>query len=88
MASYAVYLLRCSDDTFYTGITTDLSRRLREHNESPRGAHYTKTRRPVTLVYQEPAVNRTAAQQREYRIRTLTRSEKMALARKNSQATV
>ncbi len=51
---YVVYMLRCSDGTFYTGITNDLARRLREHNTSKRGAKYTRARRPVKLMGYAP----------------------------------
>ena len=47
-----VYIVECSDGTYYTGYTTDVKRRLKEHNESPKGAKYTRARRPVTLCYQ------------------------------------
>jgi len=73
---YTVYLLRCADGTLYTGITTDMTRRLREHNGGVRGAKYTKTRRPVTLVYSELACSRSEAQKREYVLRHLSRKEK------------
>lgn len=73
-------MLRCADDTFYTGITTDLPRRLREHNgEAAGGAKYTKPRRPVTLVYQKTCNSRGRAQQHEYAIKQLTRKEKYEL---------
>ena len=77
---YAVYLLACADGTFYTGITTDIARRLKEHNESNKGAKYTKARRPVTLVYEERYGSRSEAQKREYVLRHLTHTEKQALA--------
>ncbi len=75
-----VYLLLCADGTLYTGVTTDCQRRLKEHNESNRlGAKYTRCRRPVALVWHEPARNRSEACQREYAIKRLTRAEKLAL---------
>ncbi|MGE5541125.1 MAG: GIY-YIG nuclease family protein [Bacillota bacterium] len=77
--SYTVYLLQCSDGTFYTGITTDVVRRLKEHNESSKGAAYTRTRRPVLLVYEEPCSSRSDALKREYAIRTLPRAQKEEL---------
>lgn len=77
--SYTVYMVECADGTFYTGIATDTARRVREHNESPRGAAYTKGRRPVALVYEEACVDRSAAQKREYAIRILPRVEKLRL---------
>jgi predicted GIY-YIG superfamily endonuclease/SAM-dependent methyltransferase len=76
---YYVYILRCSDDTLYTGITTDLERRLDEHNHSPKGAKYTRNRRPVALVYSEPCSNKSAASKREYAIKQLKRSQKEEL---------
>ena len=80
-APYHVYLLTCADGTLYTGITTDVSRRVREHNESEKGAKYTKARRPVRLAYEESCTTRGEAQKREYAIRTLSRVEKLKLVR-------
>lgn len=77
---YVVYLLRCADGTFYAGVTTDLDRRLVEHNGSSRGAKYTGARRPVTLVYREACPDRSAAQKREHALRRLTHAQKEALA--------
>lgn len=76
---YSVYLLRCADGTFYAGVTTDMKRRLVEHNESPKGAKYTKGRRPVSLAYEETCESRSAAQRREYELRTTSRTEKLRL---------
>ena len=78
---YFVYLVQCSDGTFYTGITTDVQRRVTEHNETPKGAKYTKARRPVSLVYQESVGSRGDAQKREYVLRSLSHVEKKALVR-------
>ena len=77
--SYFVYILECSDNTLYTGIATDVNRRLDEHNNSDKGAKYTKIRRPVKLVYSEVQENRSSASKREYAIKKLTRSEKLDL---------
>jgi putative endonuclease len=77
--SYFVYILECSDKTLYTGITTDVDKRLEEHNTSDKGAKYTKTRRPVRLLYCEDAPDRSSASKREYAIKKLTRSEKLKL---------
>ena len=79
-----VYMLRCSDDTFYTGVTTDIDRRVDEHNHGNNGARYTRARRPVRLVYTESCENRSQAQQREYRLRKLPRREKLALINNNN----
>lgn len=78
-ANWYVYIVRCNDDTFYTGVATDLERRLAQHNRGNAGARYTRARRPVELVYQETAVDRSSAQQREYRIRKLSVAEKRRL---------
>lgn len=74
-------MVRCQDTTLYTGITTDVTRRVAEHNGAGKvaGAKYTAARRPVTLVYSEAAADKSAAARREYEIRTLSRREKLAL---------
>jgi len=77
--SYFVYILECSDQTLYTGITTDLKKRLDEHNGSDKGAKYTRVRRPVKIVYTEEAENRSLASKREYAIKKLTRMKKLEL---------
>jgi len=77
---FKVYLVRCSDGSLYAGITTDLERRVREHN-SGRGAAYTRSRRPVILVYDELAGDRSAALRREAALRRLDRAGKLALVR-------
>ena len=79
--SYFVYILKCSDDTLYTGITTDILRRVDEHNNSDKGAKYTKLRRPVEVVYKEESENRSSASKREYEIKKLKRHEKVELIR-------
>ncbi len=76
--SYYVYLLRCSDDTLYTGCTNDLKRRIQAHNVG-KGAKYTRSRRPVELVYQEIQPDRSAALRREAKVKQLSRKEKLAL---------
>ncbi len=79
VSKWKVYMLRCSDDTIYTGITTDLKRRLQEHNSSKAGAKYTKVRKPVELVYFENCDDRVDASKREYEIKRLSRKEKLKL---------
>jgi len=80
LPTWFVYLLRCADDTLYTGVTTDPERRLQEHNAGgKRGARYTRTRRPVALAYQELAADKAEAYRREAAIKRLTRSAKLAL---------
>lgn len=79
MTAWYVYLVRCADGTLYCGVTTRVERRVAEHNESPRGARYTRSRRPVVLVYSEPCEDRSAACQREYEIKRLSRADKEGL---------
>lgn len=74
-----VYMLQCADGTLYTGITTDMNRRIEEHNSSPLGAKYTKARRPVLLVWSEECETRSDASKRERQIKKLTREEKVQL---------
>jgi putative endonuclease len=76
--TWTVYLARCGDGSLYTGVTTDPERRLAQHNHGC-GAAYTRSRRPVTLVYLGVAGDRSQALRREYAIRQLTRVEKEAL---------
>lgn len=76
---YHIYILRCADQTLYTGITTDLKRRVDEHNTLPTGARYTKARRPVSLLYSSAYADRSTASKEEARIKKLSRKEKEAL---------
>lgn len=79
-----VYMVRCRDGSLYTGITTDVERRVGEHNSgvSGKGAKYTAARRPVALVYVERVADKAAASSREYWVRKLSRVEKLALCQK------
>jgi len=81
--SHFVYMVRCVDDTLYTGYATDVKKRLTEHNgEGPAsspGARYTRPRRPVRLVYTEDCETRSAAMSREYAIKQLSRPDKLKL---------
>lgn len=72
------YMLRCSDDTFYIGWTNDLEKRLKAHNEG-KGAKYTKSRRPVELVYYEAFSTKQEAMSREFHLKQLSRKEKEQL---------
>ena len=78
--NYFVYLLGCADGTYYTGYTTDLSRRLAEHNAG-KASRYTRGRLPVKLLYQETLPTQRLAMQREYRIKQLKRKEKEGLCK-------
>ena len=75
-----VYLLRCSDDTLYCGWTTDLEQRLKAHNAGT-GAKFTRSRRPVELVYYEEYENRHDALSREWHVKRMSREEKLRLIR-------
>ncbi len=77
--SWFVYIVRCSDNTLYTGVAKDLAKRLQQHNHGNDGAKYTRGRRPVELVYQEHAASRSVAQQREYSIKRLSAAQKRQL---------
>lgn len=79
---YYLYILKCADNTLYTGITTDLERRLKEHNFSALGAKYTAARRPVKLVYSAEFTDRPSASKQEYLIKHLSRLEKLKLIKK------
>jgi len=78
--SWFVYILRCVDNTLYTGVTKDVDKRLRQHNGFLKnGAKYTHSRRPVKLVYQEISNSRSDACKREYAIRRLNKVQKERL---------
>jgi len=77
--TYFMYILECADKSFYVGCTNDLQKRLRQHNESKSGAHYTKIRRPVILVYSEKFTTLKKARAREGELKRLKRSEKINL---------
>ncbi len=76
-----VYILRCRDDSLYTGWTNDLEKRLAAHNAGT-GSKYTRARRPVSLVYLEELDSKSQALRREAQIKTLSRAEKLALIEK------
>lgn len=79
---WSVYIVRCADGSLYTGIATDVARRVAEHNTNNLlAARYTRARRPVVLVYEEAAATRSAAGKREYEVKQMSREQKEALAR-------
>jgi putative endonuclease len=82
--SWCCYILRCADDTLYTGITNDLEKRLAAHNQGL-AAKYTRARGPVKLVLVEKCAGRSAALKREMAIKNLTRSEKLVLIQASLQ---
>lgn len=88
MNNWYVYLLRCADHSLYAGVTTDPQRRVQEHNHSDRlAARYTRSRRPVTLVWLEPQPDRSAALRRELAIKAMSRRQKERLIEPPCQAT-
>ena len=76
--TWYLYILRCKDGTYYTGITTDVEKRLEVHR-SGKGAKYTRGRGPLTVVYTEQQTDRAAASRREWEIKHMTREQKLAL---------
>ena len=80
MNDWFVYIVRCADDSLYTGIAKDVDRRIQEHNAGDKlAAKYTRARRPVALVYQESCESRSVATKREMEIKKLTKQEKSGL---------
>jgi putative endonuclease len=80
--AYTVYILRCSDQTLYTGCTNNIEKRLLQHNAGKAGAKYTRARRPVLLVYKENKRDLSLALKREAKIKKMTRKEKLELVGK------
>ncbi len=80
---WSVYIVRCADGTYYTGIARDLKKRIDVHNAG-KGAKYTQRRLPVVLVYSEAADDRSAALKREYQIKQLSRAKKIKMIRGNN----
>lgn len=78
------YILQCADDTYYTGWTNDIFKRLKAHNES-HGAKYTRTRCPVSLIYYEEFQTKQEAMRREWEIKQLTRKEKEKLIQRQTE---
>ena len=80
MSSWNTYIVRCADNTLYTGVCTDLKRRIDEHNNSTTlASRYTRSRRPVTLVYSELLANRSEACKRESEIKKMKKQQKLDL---------
>ena len=74
-----VYIVKCRDDSLYTGVTNDLDNRLQQHNHGKYGARYTRARRPVELVFCEPHPDKSSAMKRESEIKKLERKQKLDL---------
>jgi putative endonuclease len=76
MCQWSVYILRCSDNSLYTGIATDVSRRMREHEVGKTGAKYLRGRTPITLMFQQEVGDRSCASRVEHHIKQLSKREK------------
>jgi len=76
MKNWYLYIVRCSDGSLYTGVTTDIDRRILEHNYGMKAAKYTRSRRPVRLVYEESCKDHSTALKREYQIKRLSKEKK------------
>lgn len=76
-----VYIIRCSDNSLYTGVTTNIERRFKEHQESKKGSKYARAKIPLRVVYQETHINRSEAQIREAKLKKLTKAEKEKLVK-------
>ena len=83
---YFVYILQCCDDTFYTGITTDVNRRFQEHKNGE-GGHYTRARKAVEILYTEEHDSRSSALKREAEIKKLSKDKKIFLVKNTEHKT-
>ena len=79
VSEWFVYMLRCADDSLYTGVTTDVERRVAEHNAKKSVTRYTRVRQPVSLTYFEKAESRSDACKRESQLKKLTKKQKEAI---------
>lgn len=80
-AVFSLYIVRCADDTLYTGIATDVTNRIAEHERGTRGARYLRGKGPLRLEFNEPVGDRSTASRLEYRVKQLSRQQKEALIR-------
>tara|TARA_B100000214_G_C23822956_1_gene560551 strand:+ start:77 stop:340 length:264 start_codon:yes stop_codon:yes gene_type:complete len=76
---WTLYVVECNDGSLYTGVTTDIHRRIREHNGNKKGSKYTRARQPVKLVYTEIHISRSHAQKRESEIKRMSRKKKIEM---------
>tara|TARA_Y100000385_G_C12849093_1_gene532230 strand:- start:143 stop:388 length:246 start_codon:yes stop_codon:yes gene_type:complete len=81
MSAWTLYILKCNDDSYYTGITNNIEKRIADH-EAGKGAKYTRGRGPFEIVYQEKCLDRSSASKREFEVKKLSRSEKENLLKK------
>lgn len=81
MTPWFVYMVRCSDASLYSGVTTDVERRFKEHTESKKGSKYVRAKIPLRVVYTEPCTSRSEAQIREAQLKKMKKEEKEALVK-------
>ena len=81
MSAWTLYILKCNDDSYHTGITNNIEKRIADH-EAGKGAKYTRGRGPFEIVYQEKCLDRSSASKREFEVKKLSRSEKENLLKK------
>ncbi len=86
LSKWVIYMIRCSDASLYTGVTTDIDRRFREHTEGKVGAKYTKAKIALHVAYVEPCISRSEAQVREFQIKKLKKEEKELLVKSQKKA--
>jgi putative endonuclease len=84
--TWFVYMIRCDDDSLYTGVTTDVQRRFNEHASGPRGARFFNGRKPLKVVYTESGHTRSSACQREAEIKKMNRKQKVLMLQTSSCA--
>jgi len=82
MSTWTLYIIECRDGTLYTGITTDLEKRIKRHNQG-RASKYTRSRKPVVLKYQKALKNESLARKREAEIKSMSRASKLKLINKH-----
>ena len=87
MSAWTLYILKCNDDSYYTGITNNIEKRIADH-EAGKGAKYTRGRGPFEIVYQEKWLDRSSASKREFEVKKLSRSEKENLLKKQMFAII
>jgi putative endonuclease len=87
MSYWYLYMVECKDGSLYSGITTDVARRVREHNGMKQGARYTATRRPVVVRFSKRFQNRSAASKAEYALKQCSRTEKLKLIQQKKKTT-
>lgn len=87
MKPWYVYMIRCSDASLYTGVTTDIARRFKEHQESKKGSKYARAKIPLRVVYQETHKSRSEAQIREAQLKKLDKKEKELLVKNQTKVT-